>query len=313
MQRMLSANDTDPNSTKIAAVTHVRNDDYFLGLWVKHYGRLIGRENCFVILDGDDWSPVPDLSGVNVIVLPRPRSTMHRVRIDRRMQSEQLNLITRIFEELNYDYVIKGDCDEYVVPDPLEQVSIQQAVREADIVGAVYSSGVNVFHDSGLEPRLDQMQDPMSQRHLAMLSQSYCKVNVLARAGYRAGIRTNPGGHRVATALPVHVSQKFYMIHLGWCDVPMWQERAAHRIAFDRDDSFLAYVQSCSEFFDRVSRESDSASDFDRSLISARQELCYRKGNRATKPNKFRRGNFRYEEANDYLVRLDSRFHGSVG
>ena len=39
---------------KIAAVTHVRNDDFYLGKWVDHYGRLLGRENLHILLDGAD-------------------------------------------------------------------------------------------------------------------------------------------------------------------------------------------------------------------------------------------------------------------
>lgn len=134
---------------------------------------------------------------------------MARVRIDRRMQREQLDLIARIFEDLGYDYVLKGDCDEYVVPDPLLGTTIHEAVREADLAGAVYSSGINVLHDTSCEPALDPHKDVMSQRHFAVLSQSYCKVNLLARTGYEQGIRTNPGGHRVAGSLPVHASQSF--------------------------------------------------------------------------------------------------------
>ena len=294
-------------------MTHVRNDDFFLDLWAKHYGRHIGRENCFVILDGDDWTPLADLSGVNVIVLPRPRAQMNRVRIDRRMQREQLDLIARIFEELKYDYVIKGDCDEYVVPDPLQSLTIGEAVREADLVGAVYSSGINVLHDTVQEPGLDPLKDVMSQRHLAVLSQSYCKVNVVSRIGYERGIRTNAGGHRVEGALPVHASRTFYMLHLGWCDVPMWQERNQHRIAFDRDDSFRTYADMVAKMFASVSESASSAGPLDPAMDAAQSELCFTNGVRVNNANKFRKGNFACEGNTDYLVRLDQRFHGCIG
>jgi hypothetical protein len=302
-----------PPAPRIAAVTHVRNDDFFLNLWAKHYGRMIGRENCFVILDGDDWTPWADLSGVHVTVLPRPRAQMNRVRIDRRMQNEQLGLIARIFEELKYDYVIKGDCDEYVVPDPLQSLTIADAVREADLVGAVYSSGINVLHDTVREPGLNPLQDVMSQRHLAVLSQGYCKVNLVSRPGYEQGIRTNAGGHRVAGALPVHASQTFYMLHLGWCDVPMWQERNQHRIAFDRDGSFQTYADTVAKLFASVSESADRAGPLDPAMAAARTELCFTDGVRVSNANKFRRGNFACEGNTDYLVRLDQRFHGCIG
>ncbi len=302
-----------PREPSIAAVTHVRNDDFFLDLWARHYGRLIGRENCYVILDGDDWTPVADLAGVNLIVLARPRAQMNRIRIDRRMQREQLELIARLFEEMQYDYVIKGDCDEYVVPDPEQGLTIKDAVREADLPGAVYSSGINVLHDTGREPCLDPLQDVMVQRHLAVLSQSYCKVNLLSRKGYERGIRTNPGGHRVAGALPVHASKSYYMLHLGWCDVPMWQERNRHRIAFDRDESFKTYADSCAALFASFTENADRAGPLGPAMKSARTELCFTEGKRVDNANKFRLGNFACDGNMDYLVRLDERFHGCIG
>lgn len=310
---MNDKNAAAPELPRIAAVTHVRNDDFFLDLWVRHYGRLIGKENCFVILDGEDWTSRADLSEVNVTILPRPRSHMNRVRIDRRMQQKQLELIAGIFENLEYDYVLKGDCDEYVVPDPLQNLTIQEAVREADGDGAIYSSGINVLHDTVGEPQLNKGLDVMSQRHFAVLSQSYCKVNLIARTGYQKGIRTNAGGHRIAGSLPVHASQSYYMLHLGWCDAPMWRERAEHRLAFDRDDSFKAYVDHCEEMFAAVSSSASSGAPLDGAMQQARLELCFADGSRVTNANKFRLGNFSWDGNRDYLVRLDKRFHGCVG
>ena len=65
---------------KIAAVTHVRNDDFYLGKWVDHYGRLLGRENLHILLDGADWQPGVDLTGTNVTVVERQITRMNRVR-----------------------------------------------------------------------------------------------------------------------------------------------------------------------------------------------------------------------------------------
>lgn len=298
---------------RIAAVTHVRNDDFFLDLWLRHYGAMIGRENCFVILDGDDWTPGIDLQGANIIVLPRPNANMNRVRIDRRMQRQQIELLARLFEERGYDYVLKGDCDEYVIPDPALGITIHEAVHEADPVGAVYSSGINVIHDTAREPALDPARDVMAQRHLAVLSQSYCKVNLISRAGYEKGIRTNPGGHRTAAPLPVHASQSYYMIHLGWCDIPMWQERAENRIAHDRDDSFRIYAGVCQDLFQQIAQLAPTATDFDPAMAKARDELCFRNGQRVQEACKFQGGNFPWSGNNDYLVRLDDRFAGCIG
>lgn len=297
--------------SRVAAVTHVRNDDFFLDLWARHYGRMIGRENCFVLLDGDDWETRADLTGVNVIVLKRHRERIPRGNIDRRMQREQLELIERLFQ--TYEYVMKGDCDEYIVPDPLQNLGLEGVLAEAEAHGAVYSSGINVVHDTRTEPHLDPMRDVMSQRHLAELSQAYCKVNLVSRKGYASGVRTNAGGHRVKGGFPVHASQSYYMIHLGWCDIPMWSERSNHRLSLDRGDSFKGYIDSCNRLFALYAERSDTAVPLDPAMAEARRELCFAGDRRVESSNRFQRGNFPWDIYNNYLVRLDARFHGCVG
>lgn len=298
---------------RIAALTHVRHDDVLLDLWVRHYGRLVGRQNCFVILDGDDWQSPVDLSGVNVIPLPRPMARMNRVRIDRRMQRQQLDLMARLFDDHGYDYVVKGDCDEYLVPDPRGTATLADVVAEADAVGVVYSSGIDVLHDTAREPPLDPARDVMSQRHLASLSQSYCKVNLIGRAAHRQGVTLNAGGHRASADLPVHVSQGYYMIHLGWCDRPLWAARVQPRLDQDRGDSFRSYFDDRARIFDAAGAAAPDALPFDPAMAAARAELCFTDGVRVHHANRFQGGNFAWAGARDYLVRLDDRFHGTVG
>ena len=38
----------------IAAITMARNDEFFLSRWVEYYGRELGIENLYIILDGTD-------------------------------------------------------------------------------------------------------------------------------------------------------------------------------------------------------------------------------------------------------------------
>ena len=39
---------------KIAALTMVRNDDFYLRKWVEYYGAQLGRENLYIWFDGTD-------------------------------------------------------------------------------------------------------------------------------------------------------------------------------------------------------------------------------------------------------------------
>ena len=299
---------------RTAAVTHVRFDDFYLNLWVRHYGRMIGRENLYVILDGDDWTSQADLAGVNVLVKKRLRDRMRRDITDRRMQREQMDLLANLFSKLHYEYVIKGDCDEYIVPDPLKSTGLVDIVAEAEAHGAVYSSGINVVHNTSFEPELDPMSDILSQRHLAIISASYCKVNLISRRGFDFGIRTGAGGHRVKGGLPVHASESYFMIHLGWSDVPMWRaQKKALRLAFDSGGTHSGYFDRLEALFVQVAAFSNLAGPFDVAMDAARRELCFTGEQRNMSMHKFHGGNFPWEGYNDYLVRLDERFHGAVG
>ena len=43
---------------KIAALTMVRNDDFYLRKWVEYYGAQLGRENLYIWFDGTDQTIV---------------------------------------------------------------------------------------------------------------------------------------------------------------------------------------------------------------------------------------------------------------
>jgi hypothetical protein len=230
------------------------------------------------------------------------------------MQLEQMDLLARLFNELHYDYVIKGDCDEYIVPDPLKGSGLAEMVAEAEAHGAVYSSGINVVHDTTCEPGLDPRLDVLSQRHLAILTASYCKVNLISRAGFEAGIRTNAGGHRVKGGLPVHASESYYMFHLGWSDLSLWRaQKKAHRLENDNGSTHRVYVDALETLFAQAAALSGSAGSFDEAMAAARREMCLTGDRRNHSLHRFHGGNFPWDGYNDYLVRLDTRFHGAVG
>ena len=50
---------------RIAALTMVRNDDFFLERWIGYYGKVLGRENLYVFFDGKDQTVPEFCAGVN--------------------------------------------------------------------------------------------------------------------------------------------------------------------------------------------------------------------------------------------------------
>ncbi len=94
----------------------MRADGFFLGLWVRYYGAMFGRENLHVMLDGDDWTPDCDVVGVHLdVVKDVPQFRPKRMRFTAVWQSKFAN---RLLERGGVDTVLRTDIDEFVAVDP---------------------------------------------------------------------------------------------------------------------------------------------------------------------------------------------------
>ncbi|MEM9967814.1 MAG: hypothetical protein AAF755_06920 [Pseudomonadota bacterium] len=296
---------------KIAAVTHVRHDEYFLDHWIRHYAQRIGGENCFVLLDGSDWVPTPAIDLVNSRVIERPRKNMNRVRIDRRMVRFQLDLIDELFFEKGYEFVIRGDCDEYVIHDPLKVQDFSEIFDEIGSLGYLFSSGIDVIQNLRVEGPVDLNKSLMHQRDFGLIYQSYFKVNLLSRRFREQGFTYNAGGHRTCKGSGVAIAENSAMLHLGWADKKMIEERSETRFAFDPDNSFGDYISKRLEIYS-VFAEVEEFADYDTSMPIARREYIYRNGVRALGPQKLQSGNFYWNDRHGWAVKIPSRFKDLV-
>jgi hypothetical protein len=123
---------------------------FFLEKWIDHYGALVGRENLYVVIDGDDWEPEVDLTGIETeVLLDAPR---RRIRNDRFMAKEMSARANRLRKR--YDHVIRGDVDEYVVVDPASGLDWPEALEELTEEGYIFALGVDVVqHGSAKRSR----------------------------------------------------------------------------------------------------------------------------------------------------------------
>ena len=97
---------------KVAALTMVYRDHWFLSRWIEHYGRHFGRSNLFIVSHGNE-KPIRKMAGdANVIGIVRETSGDFDV-----MRWGFLNDILRILLN-SYDCVVIGDVDELIVPNP---------------------------------------------------------------------------------------------------------------------------------------------------------------------------------------------------
>ena len=173
----------------IAAITMVRNGDFFLERWVRYYGSLLGRENLFIVMDGTDQQ-VPDFTrGCNVEKVERVAGN---------------------------EMVIGTDVDEFLVVDPKLGVSLPEFLSGLETSGHPSFSGLgcDVVQNISCEPKLDRSLGLLEQRQFIILSTRYTKASVLCMpVQWGSGFhRTRHGNFRIVPDL--------YLFHFGCADLP---------------------------------------------------------------------------------------------
>ena len=193
---------------QIAAVTMVYNEAVFLPIWLKHYGRQVGLENCFVIDHGSDDGSTRDLPTCNVIRIPRsPFDDHKKSAFSSQFCSSLLNW---------FDWVVYSDVDELLIADPKVSPSLREYVRRPlpDVVTAI---GLNVAHRFQVEPELDLTRPVTSQRHYVFSASSMCKPNLICKP-----VKWSPGSHSSDAEV---IFDHLYMFHLRWFDLPYGLKR----------------------------------------------------------------------------------------
>ncbi len=286
---------------KIATLTHVRKDDFFLAMWIDYYAGICGRSNLHVLLDGDDWTPDLDLSGLQVEVLTGREGL--RVRDDARLAEAHTRTLERLFQD--YDYVIRGDCDEFVCIDPNANLTWAEALHETKEHGYIYCNGVDVIHDPRSEPAFDPARTVLSQRTYGVVQKPYFKPNVMSRP-----IVTSGGGHRADG--PVVVSDHFFMFHLANFDEAVFAGRMQMRLSDASGGSYDSHAVTRRRVSDTI-ESCDTPLPFDDGVSRGRHQLITRGSKPVVyRPQKFQDGNVEIEGQKAYLVTLDPRFDAVI-
>lgn len=213
------------------ALTHVRHEEFFLAKWIAHYGALFGRENLYVVIDGDDWEPSVDLDGITTeVITDAPR---RRIRNDRFMAKEMSGRANRLRKR--YDHVIRGDVDEYVVIDPDSGLDWPEALKELTEAGYIFALGLDVVQGAGETEPLDRAAPILGQRRRGFIADRYTKPFVISRWNNWAG-----GAHRLLNR-PVVMSHHFVLCHMALADQTLAEERLAARGGTTQHRSFVEH------------------------------------------------------------------------
>ena len=196
---------------KIAALTMVRNDIFFLGKWTAYYGAMLGKENLYIFFDGEDQTVPECAQGCFTKLLPRVEGNVQasdRKRID--ILSEfAAGLLGR------YDMVIGTDIDEFVIVDPSLGKSLPEFLSDLETgdYNSVSALGCDVIQNIRKEKELDKSVPLLSQRRYARLSTRYTKASVLCRP-----VQWGSGFHRTRKG-NYHIVPGLYLFHFGCADM----------------------------------------------------------------------------------------------
>lgn len=201
---------------RIAAVTMVRNDRFFLHKWVDYYGEEFGEENLFIIFDGKDQI-VPDFCrNANCRVVEKIGATVRssdkgRIRYVSHFASE-------LFEK-GYELVVGGDADEYLVVDPKLGMPLGEYLSKSEIKSSLSGLGLDFGQRLGEEEGLTLSRPFLSQRRYAQIGTRYTKASVIARP-----VEWGSGFHRVE-GHNFQIGKDLYMMHFGYSDLAMIEAR----------------------------------------------------------------------------------------
>ena len=182
---------------RIAVLTMVRNDDFYLRKWVEYYGRELGRENLYIFFDGKDQVVPSFCEGARCEVLEKIGTDVvsndkGRVAV---MSAKAAELLAA-----GYDRVIGTD-----VP----------------VKGCLSALGLDVGQRLGEETDIREDAPFLSQRHYALLGTRYTKASVLSEP-----LEWGSGFHRVR-GRDFHIVPDLYLFHLGYFDKARIEARFA--------------------------------------------------------------------------------------
>ena len=212
-----------PTPCRIAAVTMVYRDYFFLERWIGYYAPQIGRENIYILRHGEDPEIDRIAYGTNVIHLPNPPD---KSRFDRRRWATLSDITSALTQ--THDWVLCNDVDEIVAPDPEIAGSLSEYLARkmttAEPPVAIVPFGVEIVHTPRTETETITPERPLlSTRRNFRLNSNYSKPCIT-----RVPIRFASGGH-ASNLRHTLADPKLFLFHLRYVDDTISRERLVAR------------------------------------------------------------------------------------
>ena len=204
---------------RIAAITMARDDDFFLSRWIAYYGKNLGTENLYILLDGTDQH-IPENAGKAHI------KKLEHIQMSRAAGDKyRINKISNLAHELlkKYDIVIGCDSDEFLIVDPKTNKTLSEYLSNKKIHTTLSGLGLDVGQHLYNEAMLDTSAPFLEQREYTLLSTRYTKPVVINKP-----IKWGSGFHSIRHH-NFHIDKNLYLLHFGAIDMNMLEEKAKKR------------------------------------------------------------------------------------
>jgi hypothetical protein len=203
------------DNKRIAVISMMRNDNFFVTKWIDYYGSQFGSKNLFLILDGHD-QPLPNgYENINVISLPH--IPLSRAKGDRNRSRLVSYLAKSLFHR--YDIVIACDIDEFLVIDPKLNVPLAHYLKHNVKSSSVSALGLDVGQHTDNENPIDPQKPFLEQRSFAHVSSRYTKPVVATKP-----IVWGSGFHRIKWR-NFRIDPNLYLFHFGMIDYNLTKKK----------------------------------------------------------------------------------------
>ena len=205
---------------RIAALTMVRNDDFYLEKWVKYYGKQLGKENLYIFFDGTDQKIAPFCEGTNAFLHEKIGNQVVQAEKGRLafLSEQAAGLLSE-----GYDLVIGVDADEFIVVDPKLGLSLAEYLSAQKIEVSLSALGLDFGQKLGEEGDIRSDRPFLRQRRYAQIGTRYTKPSIVA-----APCRWGSGFHRIK-GHNFHIGKDLYLLHFGYFDQRRLEERFADK------------------------------------------------------------------------------------
>jgi hypothetical protein len=203
------------NRKKIAVISMLRNDDFFVYKWIDYYGSQFGYENLYLIIDGQDQPYPKNHETINVIRIPH--IPLSRAKGDKNRSKIVSNFAKALFHR--YDIVIASDIDEFLVLDPKLNLTLLEYLQKTYWCSSISALGLDVGQHVEKEKPIDVDRPFLEQRNFAHVSARYTKPVVALKP-----IRWGSGYHRVK-GKNFRIDPNLFLFHFGMVDFNRTKER----------------------------------------------------------------------------------------